>query len=641
MKKPILNQFPPGWCCGVGLMLAVGVLVLAGCSYPVSARKTSFTQAFRSANASALSGDSYSSATRLVLYRFDLEQKFEETPEAVLRLLHEKACADQRRDLLFALAELNYVYGKKLQASRAVKPWVTKPARDYFLGSALYAYLYLFGGGAEKSANPFEPQFRPACNLYNYALARAFIVDGSTNSVLKLETGARALPPGTIKLEWHAGGTSEELRRDASFYPADAFRVRGLSVRNEQGGLGATLIGVVKSKEDSTVGRHIPATLILRGLKDIKEWSSGQAVASLELSSGYERRVIEVAGQQIPIRTDTTTPLAYALNNTRFWELGRQQFFSYHQIIKSDVYQMQPYAPGRVPVVLIHGTFSTPTWWAEMANSLQSDPVIGSRYQLWYYIYNSGKPVLLTAADFRSALSNTVQRLDPKGEDPALQQMVLIGHSQGGLLAKLAVTDSQDKLWNAVSDTSFDRVALAPEDRAALGRSFFFSPVPAVKRVVFICTPHRGSYQITMFLQNFLASFMSLPFDLLRMSTDLSKVFSPSKLPPELRGVPSSVAGMSPKNPILQVVADLPPAPGVKAHSIIAVKGEGDPKQGSDGVVNYSSAHVSYAESELIVKSGHTCQTKPATIEEVRRILLEHLSSVPPPPPKAAKTAQP
>jgi pimeloyl-ACP methyl ester carboxylesterase len=419
------------------------------------------------------------------------------------------------------------------------------------------------------------------------------------------------------------------------FYPADGFRVRGLSVRNAQGGLGATLIGIIDTDQGAKVGRHIPATLLLRGPKDIKEWSAGQAVVTLALSSGYEHRVIELAGQKIPVRTDTTTPLAYALNNTWFWELGRRQFFSYHQIVKSDVYQMQPYIPGRIPVVFIHGTFSTPTWWAEMANSLQADPVIGSRYQLWYYIYNSGNPVLFTAAQFRAALTNTIHRLDPQGADPALQQMVLIGHSQGGLLAKLAVTESRDRLWNAISDTPFAQTRLEPEDRAELEQNFFFPPVAAVKRVVFVATPHRGSYQITMWLQNFLGRFMSLPMDILRLRTDLTKVFSPSKLPPELRGMPSSVAGMSPKNPMLQVLADLPPAPGVKAHSIIAVKGDGDPKLGSDGVVKYSSAHLDYAESELIVKSGHTCQTKPATIEEVRRILLEHLNSLPPSQPAA------
>jgi hypothetical protein len=101
------------------------------------------------------------------------------------------------------------------------------------------------------------------------------------------------------------------------------------------------------------------------------------------------------------------------------------------------------------------------------------------------------------------------------------------------------------------------------------------------------------------------------------------------RLPPELNGAPTSIDSMSPKNPFLLALADCPTAPGVKANSIIAVKGEGDYHQGKDGLVRYSSAHVDYAESEFIVRSPHSCQDKPATIEEVRRILHEHLASLP------------
>src|SRR6478736_2558058 len=610
-------------------LLAAALVVVAGCAIPISARKTAFSRAYRSAHASALTGSSYSSEARLVLYRFDLLDKYEEFPEEALRELHERASVDQRRDVLYALAELNYAQGENLERNRGIKLWVPKPARDYFLSSAVYAYLYLFGSGTEKPAGPFEPQFRPACNLYNYALARAFIDPGSTNDVVKLEAEERVLPAGNIKIEVVPIGGATNWFAHANFYSADGFLVRGLSVHNSRGGLGATLVGVMKESEGLKMGRHIPATLILRGPKDIKEWNAGQATVTLEVSSGYQQRMVELAGQQIPVRTDTTTPLAFALNNTWFWEIGRQQFFSTKQIIKNDVYQMQPYEPGKIPVVFIHGTFSTPTWWAEMANSLQAYPVIGSRYQLWYYIYNSGNPILFTAANFRTSLTNTVQRLDPDRQDPALQQMVLIGHSQGGLLAKLAAVDTQNKLWQAVSDAPFDQVDLSPEYREELGHRFFFNSVPEVKRVIFVATPHRGSYQITMFVQNLIARFVSLPRDLLQVYKHLGDVLSASKLPPELRGMPSSVAGMSPKNPVLQVLADMPPAPGIKAHSIIAVKSEGDPKLGSDGVVKYSSAHVPYVESELIVKSGHTVQTKPAAIEEVRRILLEHLNSLP------------
>jgi hypothetical protein len=82
---------------------------------------------------------------------------------------------------------------------------------------------------------------------------------------------------------------------------------------------------------------------------------------------------------------------------------------------------------------------------------------------------------------------------------------------------------------------------------------------------------------------------------------------------------------MSPKNPVLLALSDIPVAPTVVAHSIIPVKGNGDYHAGRDGVVSYQSAHVDYVESELVVRSGHSCQNKPATIEEVRRILHKHL----------------
>jgi len=57
------------------------------------------------------------------------------------------------------------------------------------------------------------------------------------------------------------------------------------------------------------------------------------------------------------------------------------------------------------------------------------------------------------------------------------------------------------------------------------------------------------------------------------------------------------------------------------------VKGNGPPELGNDGVVKYTSAHVEYVDSEFVVRSGHGCQGNPRTIEEVRRILLEHLMS--------------
>jgi hypothetical protein len=93
-------------------------------------------------------------------------------------------------------------------------------------------------------------------------------------------------------------------------------------------------------------------------------------------------------------------------------------------------------------------------------------------------------------------------------------------------------------------------------------------------------------------------------------------------------GVPSSIPtaldNMDASNPFLRSLAAMPIARGVHAHSIIPVKGTGPVEDGNDGVVEYKSAHIDGVESELVVRSGHSTQSTPQTIEEVRRILYEH-----------------
>jgi hypothetical protein len=83
---------------------------------------------------------------------------------------------------------------------------------------------------------------------------------------------------------------------------------------------------------------------------------------------------------------------------------------------------------------------------------------------------------------------------------------------------------------------------------------------------------------------------------------------------------------MDPDSQFIENYAAIPIAPGVIAHSIIAVNNPEDPKEEwDDGVVAYKSAHIKDVASEFIVHSGHSAQESPLAIEEVRRILVENL----------------
>jgi pimeloyl-ACP methyl ester carboxylesterase len=602
--------------------LVVALLALAGCVTPIGADKVSPRQAYQNLRENALTSDQFSSEARRVLNRYGLEAAFNKNPDATLEKLQAIACTDERRDVIYALSELNYWNADR--QSRSVKPGVPKLARNSYFASAIYAYLYLLGETTEAHPNPFDIRFRAAGDLYNRGLAQGLMVN--TNALVELAGGPRQTPPGVVAVEFTQPGFPWSLDFIKAFYSADEFVVRGLSTRNRDSGLGAPLIAVTKKVGKFQEQLRAPATVFLRVSGNVRDWSAGKLTASLELYATFDTTHVEVNGRSVPLQTDTTAPIAQGLNDSAVWNLGLAQFFSAGLQEKTGIRRMEPYSPGQIPVVFVHGTASSPVWWAEMWNTLNADPVLRKRYQFWMFNYASGNPITYTAGILRNDLLDQIKTLDPDGKDPALRHMVIIGHSQGGLLAKLTATDTGDKLWQLISRTNIDELNIDPKTRGLLRSNFFFKPLPCVSRVVFIATPHRGSYQNTSFVQNLLNLFMEFPSDVVEGTASLLQLKDTIQLPESVKnGVPSSLNGMATDNPFMLTLADIPVAPGIKCNSIIAIKGNDQPPNGADGVVKYTSAHVDYAESEFIVRSGHSCQGNPLTIEEVRRILLENL----------------
>lgn len=181
--------------------------------------------------------------------------------------------------------------------------------------------------------------------------------------------------------------------------------------------------------------------------------------------------------------------------------------------------------------------------------------------------------------------------------------------------------------WKSLSDQSIDEIEADDDIKAMFRRMAFFEPLTFVKRVVFIATPHRGSFLTKDWVRSLVRTLVSIPVDIVTLNPEVITQFTDQlKLPASMRNrINTSVDGMSPENPVLQTLVILPLAPGVKGHSIIAVLPELDIETGNDGVVEYKSAHLDGMASEFIVRTGHSCQGHPFTIEEVRRILHEHI----------------
>ena len=298
----------------------------------------------------------------------------------------------------------------------------------------------------------------------------------------------------------------------------------------------------------------------------------------------------------------------------------------------AQIYTVDPYQPGKIPVLFIHGLWTSPRVWTTMIGSLRSDPVLQTRFQFWVASYPSGHPLPVAAASIRQALCQLRRAFDPAGADPALNQMVILGKSTGGQIARMLVQSSGQEIWNAIFKQPPEQVQSSPERRAQLWLTLFYEPEPYVRRVIFVTTGHRGS------------EAAEWPFGV-RLGVDLITWKSPARaehtelvaangravFQPFLRNRSlSAFDGMRKDSPLLQAIDRQPFAPGLSYHSIIGnTRRVASLEEMSDGFISYRSAHLEGAVSEQIVFTNHRCEANPHVIAEVRRILLVHLAELP------------
>jgi len=612
---------------GSFVLIVCVLLAVMGCATPVGVRYLSADETTRRLPASVLSGDSVSAPTTQILNRSGLAGRFTNEPEYVIKTLHSGLPTARETDRLFALAELSFLHATK------------SGDRSYFLSAAIYAYAFLFPGNTVVPHDAFDPRFRLAVDLYNQSLAKGFASADKREVILR--EGTYKVPFGELVISMNPDETRWGDFRLMNFVDASELEVRGLRNWYRWPGVGAPLVASLERlpgiKEAAFAkvppAIKVAATAFLR-IHDVEEGlKTNHVTARLELSTVEKNTYTTVRDQAVPLEFGLSSALAYTLEGSQVYRIelkgllsGDFLFFKDTSRFRDNIFLMEPYQPGRIPLVLVHGTASSPARWAQMLNEIVNDRELWGRYQIWLFTYSTGNPILYSGGLLTEGLKNTVRELDPEGKDPAMGKMVIIGHSQGGLLAKLTVMDSGTKFWDDVTSLSIDQLNVSSETRELIHRSLFFKPLPFVRRVVFIATPHRGSFMAGGWMGRLTGKLISLPG---KMLTSVSEVLARDpKIAAKvsLKNIPKSTDNMDPKSPFIKTMSSIPIAPGVITHSIIAVKNPNDPKEKwTDGVVNYRSAHIDEAASELIVNSGHSTQDEPQTIEEVRRILLENL----------------
>ena len=602
-------------------MLWLGILALMawGCATPIGVNYVDLSVAYQSLTANVLSAEKPSSFSARELVNRNLYLRFEEDPAKALAELHSDLASEGDEDLIFALAELSFFHARN------------SGDRSYYLAAAVYAYAFVFPGQHGTPPRLIDPRARWAVDLYNQSLTQA--AKSAEGAYAIPMGGTFKLPFGELTVTFNEADLIWAGYRLKDFIPAADVEVRGLSNRYRTPGIGAPLaasiepIGATTTNQDAYIPLRmkIPVTAFLRLADPRGALKSGKLKGDLEFYTPDSARSIKVNGVEVPIEFETTSALALQLEGAPVWDFEIAGFRSGDFTIgkqRLGLYMLHPHQTGRIPVVLVHGTASSPARWAELINELENDPRFWQHYELWLFIYNTGNPIAYSGMLLRDALTKAVADLDPEGKDPGLEQMVVIGHSQGGLLTKMTVIDTGMHLWPF--SVPPDQLNVSAETRDLLVSALIFKPLPFVKRVVFIATPHGGSYQ-ALGVFGWLGSWLvNLPGRFVKFNVDLMTLQDRGLTLGTFSGVPTSIDNMSPGNLFIRNLSAIPIAPGVVAHSIIAVDSDEPLDEAGDGIVKYMSAHIDGVASEKIVRSGHSVQGNPEAIQEVKRILIEH-----------------
>lgn len=591
-----------------------------------------------------------SERTALLLRKYNLTTQYEEDPDAVIQWFEELAQSRPTMEEVHALAEM-----AEIHASWSARQGQTDRATRLYLTSSAHAYQFLFDSKLNLSRNAYDPQFRSICDVYNRSLEGLVRQIIAADQMRKGEIVQLGSGDEGVELEIRMNGRWRE-QEFSRFELVNDFITNGIENQYRTYGLGVPLIAVRQHQSlHSQFEKYYPPEItipltaflhfssvdsqISRSPDDLdpsRETNARHAV--LTLYDPLESTVVQTESRTVPLESDISTPLAYGLRDPEI----NKQLLATASLLDAEfapesygLFMLEPYDPNKIPVVMVHGFWSSPVTWVHMFNDLRANRDIHENYQFWFYSYPTGQPFWISAQQMRNDLIKIRRDVDPRGDSQALDKMVLVGHSMGGLMSLMQTIDSGDEFWNTISSSPIESLSGDPDAIQLLRDTFYFQPNESVSRVITLATPFQGSEFSNKATQWVSKKLFTLPTIL---TDDFQKLARQNKDRIDnsiCLTTTTSTDSLAPGHPLLGALQSARSSKAVKLHNIIGrlekksflkpQSAESTPQ--GDGIVSIESASNERALSQQFVPEEHSDIHKhPGSILEVRRILLEHLA---------------
>ncbi len=474
----------------------------------------------------------------------------------------------------------------------------------------------------ELEKNPADKQ---ALRDYNFAVSRLF--DVLHESGLQPWKAPIVCPgrDGNWNFSILTDGKPEHDPSHFRILPADRFEFRGTLVRERavKEGLGAPMVIASKDFDPTKYDPFIQGKNVYYGITEILRFKGRNCTAAFVDPLSTEDTTF--AGHTFPVAADFSVPISLALAELQPRRIELKRMFNPGAFAATTrIARLQPYDPKKIPVLLIHGLGDSQATWAPMIEQLRANPDFRKNYQIWFYSYPTGFPYPLMASVLR-------KKMDEIGAFyPGHKPVVVIGHSMGGMISRVLITDSGPTIWNTFFKTPPENTPLTPKARAVITDALIFKPRKEVSRVIFVSASLGGADMAISFVGRLGSMIMDGPSQFTPVGHEMAQLMvARPDGKKKFRGLPTSIDALDPDNRFVTAINKIPVTRGVPYHSIIADRGKGGnrdktPPQSTDGIVPYWSSHIPGAKSELVVPSGHWSNQHPQAIAEVDRILRLH-----------------
>ncbi|WP_122898107.1 alpha/beta hydrolase [Acinetobacter sp. B51(2017)] len=342
----------------------------------------------------------------------------------------------------------------------------------------------------------------------------------------------------------------------------------------------------------------------------------------------YQYDSVKVDRKTYPLAANFSAPygLWLAQNN-----LGKSAYLSLidrdDRLTMPHLYMLEPYNPNKKVIILVHGLASSPEAWVRLTNDMMGDPVLREHYQVWQVFYSTNMPIIESRFQIYALLNQAFAQVHAQAA--AKNGAVLVGHSMGGIISRLLVSDADitQQTLALMNSRQLNQYRNLPIVRQRM----LMKSIPNIERAIFLASPHRGTDFADRWFTKAARKIIKLPGAFLTAIGDALLDEDPS-LKELWKHIDHSLiqngpSDLSHRSKFIQLTQDIQPRAGLPFHSIIGNNtGLDDPLKINDDVVPYQSAHLANARSEKVIRGSHSIQETPEAVLELRRILRLHLA---------------